>query len=168
MAQRIETAPVTSTSSVTGWFSRPITLNSYLIRLIIGGLGPLLIFSILMMVLFARQEQANRRRGLEDTARALTLAIDQEIESSITNLEALATSEPLDFGRIDIFRTIAARFLRSQNRWKSITIFDPVGKQLATISKFLAEEGGGISREHLDSILRTRRPVISDFPGSGS
>jgi len=168
MAQRIETAPVTSTSSVTGWFSRPITLNSYLIRLIIGGLGPLLIFSILMMVLFARQEQANRRRGLEDTARALTLAIDQEIESSITNLEALATSEPLDFGRVDIFRTIAARFLRSQNRWKSITIFDPAGKQLATISKFLAEEGGGISREHLDRIVRTRSPVISDFPGSGS
>ena len=164
----METPPVSSDSSLLGWFSRPTTLHSYLIRLIIGGLGPLLIFSILMMVLFARQEQATRQRGLEDTARALTLAIDQEIESSITNLEALATSEPLDFGRIKIFRTIAARFLRSQNRWKSITISDPTGKQLATISKPLAEEGGSISRDHLDRILRTRRPVISDFPGSGS
>lgn len=164
----METAPVNSNSSLLGWFSRPTTIHSHLIRLIIGGLGPLLIFSIVMMVLFARQEQATRRRGLEDTARALTLAIDQEIGSSITNLEALATSEPLDFGRVNIFQTIAARFLRSQDRWKSITLFDPTGKQLVTTSKPLVEEDGSISREHLDIISRTWRPVVGDFPDSGS
>ena len=119
---------VRSDSSLLGWFARPTTLHSYLIRLIIGALGPLLIFSILMMVLFARQEQATRRRGLEDTARALTLAIDQEVESSITNLEALATSEPLDFGRVKIFRTIAA-LLRSQIAGRSITLSDHTASQ---------------------------------------
>src|SRR6266480_3073889 len=46
-----------------GWCTRPASLNSYLIRLIIAGLGPILLFSVFMMVLFARQEQANRRRG---------------------------------------------------------------------------------------------------------
>jgi hypothetical protein len=63
-----------------------------------------------MMVLFARQEQANRQRGLKDTTRALALAIDQEIESSVTNLTALATSEPLDFGSCRNFASLQDDF----------------------------------------------------------
>src|SRR3982751_3452033 len=117
------------------WRARPASLNSYLIRLIIAGLGPILVFSVFMMVLFARQEQANRRRGLEDTARALALAIDREIESSITNLQALATSESLDVGAVNVFRSGAARILRTQKSWKSISLFDPQGRQLANLAK---------------------------------
>jgi PAS domain S-box-containing protein len=150
---------------LTRWFSRRTTLNTHLVRLIIGGLGPLLIFSILMMVLFARQEQGNRRRGLQDTARALALAIDQGIESSVTNLEALATSEPLDFGRVEIFRTVAARFLRAQRDWNSIALFDPKGVRLTSIAKPHYEEGGSLNAQDLDQILRAQRVVVSDFPG---
>jgi uncharacterized membrane protein len=61
------------------WFDEPTALNAYLVRLIFVGLVPILVFSVFMMVLFARQEQANRQRGLEDTARALALAVDREI-----------------------------------------------------------------------------------------
>ncbi|HVO93504.1 MAG TPA: ATP-binding protein [Terriglobales bacterium] len=146
------------------WFVRPAALNSLLIRLIVGAVGPLLIFSTVMMVLFARQEQANRKRGLEDTARALTLAVDQELESSITSLEALATAEPLDFGAVDIFRPVAARFLRTQGSWKRITLFDPQGRPVMGINKSLTPEESKIGQSDLDDLLRTRRPVISDFP----
>lgn len=157
---------VSSRFTLDRWFSRSASLNSYLTRLIIGGLGPLLVFSVLMTVLFARQEQANRRRGLEDTARALALAVDQELESSITNLEALATSEPLDVGAVKVFRSIAARILSTQTSWKSISLFDPKGQQLVNIARPLVEDRGGISRESLSAVLRTRRPVISDFPAT--
>jgi PAS domain S-box-containing protein len=160
----MDTSQARSKSSLTGWFTGPTSLNAHLVRLIVGGLGPLLIFAILMMVLFARQEAATRRRALEDTARALTLAIDQELESSIANLEALATSEPLDFGRVNVFRPIAARFLRTQSSWDSITLFDPAGKPLTTVHKAVTHEGGNISREHLAAVTRTRRAVVSDFP----
>lgn len=146
------------------WLSRPCSIRSFLTRLILGALGLLLVFSIFMMVLFARQEQANRRRALEDTTRALALAIDQEIESSITNLEALATSEPLDVGTVSVFRPATARILRSQDSWKRLTLFDPKGQALLTIAKPLVEDSGQISRENLDAVIRTRLPVISDFP----
>ena len=117
-----------------------------------------------MMVLFAGHEQANRRRGLEDTARALALAVDQQIESSITNLEALATSEPLDVGAVNVFRSIAARTLNTQKSWKSISLFDPRGQQLISIAIPVTEQPGGINRANLERVLSTRRPVISDFP----
>lgn len=149
---------------VSRWFSEPTALNAYLVRLIFVGLVPILVFSVFMMVLFARQEQANRRRGLEDTARALALAIDREMESSITNLQALATSESLDVGAVNVFRSVAARILRTQKSWKSISLFDPQGRQLAQMTKPLVDTPKGISRESLDAVLRTRRPFISDFP----
>ena len=151
------------------WFSRPTSLNSYLISLIIGGVGPLLIFAIIMMVLFARQDQANRRRGLQDTARALTLAVDQELKSAITSLEALATAEPLDFGSDQYFpahcRALSSysTSLDSVSRF-SIRRVDP----LPTLSSPLAEDGGKIAGADLSYLLRTRRPVISDFPAADS
>lgn len=145
-----------------------VSLNSYLSRLIVGALAPLLIFSIFMMILFARQEQDNRRRGLESTARALALAIDQEIKSSITNLEALATSEPLDVGAVNVFRAAAARILQTQNSWKSLTLFDPKGAALMSIAKPLTGPSAAISRSSLENVLRTRLPVVSDFPGPES
>ncbi|MGE5306891.1 MAG: ATP-binding protein [Alphaproteobacteria bacterium] len=145
------------------WSRRPLSMNRYLVRLIIGALGPLLLFSIFMMILFARQEQANRRRGLEDTTRALALAIDQEIESSITNLGALATSEPLDVGDVKVFRAVAARILRTQDSWTRLTLFDPRGQSLMSIAKPLVEDSGVISRENLDAVMKSRLPVISDF-----
>jgi PAS domain S-box-containing protein len=144
-------------------FSRPISLNRHLIRLIVGGLAPLLIFSIVMMVLFARQEQANRRRGLEDTARALALAVDLEIKASLTNLEALATADPLDFGLVDSFREIVVRIFRTQKSWKSIMLFDTSGRRLFSITKPQGADPGNISPENLTEVLRTRRPVISDY-----
>ncbi len=145
-------------------FAQPISLNSYLIRLIIGALGPLLVFSIFMMVLFARQEQANRSRGLEGTARSVALAVDQEIASSITNLEALATSEPLDVGAVNVFQEVAARFLKTQNNWRSLALFNPQGQRLASMRKSPDIESIHISPGKLEDVMRTRQPTISDFP----
>jgi PAS domain S-box-containing protein len=150
-------------SSFARWFSRPTSLNLHLVRVIVSGLAPLLIFSIVMMVLFARQEQADRRRSLEDTARALALAIDLEIKASLTNLEALATSDPLDFGAVDSFREIATRIFRTQNSWKSIMLFDASGRRLVNITRPGAADPGTISRENLTEVIRTRRPLVGDF-----
>jgi len=146
-------------------FARPASVKSYLVGVILGGLGPLLVFSVVMMVLFTRQEQANRRRGLQDTARALSLAIDQEINASITHLESLATSEPLDAGAVNDFLRVAARILRIQEGWKSIVLFDPSGRGVVSVRDALAKTSASMSRDRLKELLRTRRPVISDFPG---
>src|SRR5262245_63141605 len=103
---------------LTHWFTRATSLKSYLIGLILFGLGPLLIFAVVMMVLFTVQEQTKRRRGLQDTARSLTLAVDQEIRASINHLEGLATSEPLGYGAMDSFRNTVARILRTRGSWQ--------------------------------------------------
>ena len=59
---------------------------------------PLLIFAVIVIVLFERQQRASLERGFRDTTRSLTVAVDRELASSISTLEALATSEHLDAG----------------------------------------------------------------------
>lgn len=148
-------------------FSQPVSLNSYLTRLTIGALGPLLLFSIFMMVLFARQQQADRRRGLENTARSVALAVDQEIKSSIANLEALATSEPLDVGAVSVFnQAVAGRFLKTQDDWKSLTLFNSLGERLASVDKSSGREFVQLSRDSLRQLQKTRLPIISEHPAS--
>ena len=143
-------------------FNRPIALNAYLTRIIVGALGPLLVFSIFMMVLLARQEQANRRTGLENTSRALILALDQEIKSSVTNLEALATFEPLDVGAVHVFQAAAKRIVDMQESWKALALFDPKGKRLASMLKPGATQPITLPRESLGELMRTRQPVIAN------
>jgi PAS domain S-box-containing protein len=145
---------------------RPIPLKSYLIRLMIGVVAPLLLFAILMMVLFARQEQSYRRRGLESAARSLTLSVDQEINASITKLEAFATSEALDTGAVKVFEAAAERFVKTQDRWRSVTLFSPRGAPLISATENGAGRAG-ITREILTEVLQTRAPVVSYILESG-
>ena len=147
-------------------FTQPIPLKSYLTRLMIGVVGPLLLFAIFMTVLFARQEQFNRRRSLESGARSLALAVDQEIKSSITKLEALATSESLDTGAVKVFEAAAERFVQTQRNWRRITLFNPRGEALANA----AEPGiasAPIAPEHLAEVLQTRQPLVTGFSAAG-
>src|SRR4029078_13048751 len=88
----------------------------------------------------------------------------REMESSITNLQALPTSESLDVGPVNVFHSVPAGLLRTQNSWKISTLVDPQGRQLAQMTKPLVDAPKGISRQSLDAVLLTRRPFISDFP----
>ena len=76
---------------------------------------PLLAFSVVMVVLFTRQEVATVERGARDTARALSLAVDRDLLRSMTALEALATSKALDADHLRGFVREAQRVLPTQD-----------------------------------------------------
>ena len=150
---------------LTTAFSHPVPLKSYLARLMIGVVGPLLVFAVFMMILFARQEHSSRRRGIESVARSLALAVDQEVKSSITKLEAMATSEALDTGAVKIFQEAAERLITTQDNWQSVTLSSPQGTALAVAADSGAQVRP-ISRERLAEVLQTRQPVVTDYPAS--
>jgi len=143
---------------------RPITLKSHLLKLILVGVLPLLIFSIGMVVLLARQEKAALERGLVETTRALTVALDKEFESSITALKGLATSEHLGIGDVIGFYDVTSRVLQSQTQWKKILFLDSAGNQLfSTGSPTGAAVPGVVETETFAEALRTGRPAVSNL-----
>src|SRR5436190_19592864 len=71
-------------------------LRRHLLMLVVAAVVPVLVFATVMVIVFGRGERASTERGLRDTTRALTLAVDREIETSMKALEALAASLHVD------------------------------------------------------------------------
>lgn len=145
-------------------FRAPATLRTHLVRLIFVALIPLIIFSAVLIILFARQEQATLTVGLKETTRALSAAVEKEFEANITMLEALASSEALDAGGLPDFRRSAWRVLHGQQNWAGIALFDPRGERL------MANSNPGVSfaavdRRSLTQSVQEKRPRVSGFSG---
>ena len=81
-----------SLSSPVGPRLRPTKIRSRLVLLILATLIPILAFSGFMLVAFNRQTRSATERGLIETARALSVAVDQHVSASMSVLQALATS----------------------------------------------------------------------------
>src|SRR5262249_19064931 len=92
-------------------------LRRHLLLLLLAAMVPVLVYATVMVVAFGRGERASTERGLRGTTRALTLAVDREIETSIKALEALAASLHLDTDDYNTFERHAGRVLPTQPGW---------------------------------------------------
>src|SRR5687767_9338937 len=76
--------------------SKAMKLRSYLATLVLAGVIPLILLSVVVTLSLVHQQRAAADMGLTDTVAALAAAADQEIGASIKSLETLATSRALD------------------------------------------------------------------------
>ncbi|HKW95995.1 MAG TPA: GAF domain-containing protein [Methylomirabilota bacterium] len=136
--------------------------------LTLGTLIPVLAFGGLMLVAFNRQTRGATQRGLVETARALSVAVDQHVIASTSVLQALAVSEPLQAGDLKRFDRAARGVLATQPAWQSIVLYAPDGRQLINTvlppgaSLPVSSNPGIVVR-----VARTRQPIVSDlFTGS--
>jgi len=141
----------------------PRTLRGHLTALVVASIVPLLIFAAVVTILLERQHRASLERGLQDTARALAVALDHELVASISTLQALAASEHLDAENFRAFYDHAQRVLRAHPGWSTITLFDRSGQQRMNL---LQPYGAPLpSTPGLDVVKRTfekNTPSISD------
>ena len=156
-------------------------LRSQLILLVGAALLPLLLFAVLIV----RQDVAERRqimdRGMQDTVRALSLAIDGEVKTSLAVLQTLASSPFLDRGDLAQFHEICMRTMRARPD-AYVVLFDPSGKVLLNSSRpygaalpnpLTAAQPAGADprypdvplggRDPLQNALASGAPVISDL-----
>jgi PAS domain S-box-containing protein len=144
------------------WNSR--TLRFHLARLVCVAVIPLLIFTIIVAALFEKQQRASLERSFRDTVRALTVAVDHELTSSISVLQALATSEHLETGDLRLFYRAAQRMLATHPGWITINLTDLSGQQLVNIYKPFGARLPPIG--HLEDVrhtLDTGEPSISNL-----
>ncbi len=105
-------------------------IRSHLVLLFLGILIPILAFSGVMLVLFNRHTRAATERGLVETARALSVAVDQQVLASLSVLRVLAVSEHLQRGNVQEFERVARRSLATQPSWQSIVLVGPDMRQV--------------------------------------
>jgi PAS domain S-box-containing protein len=115
-------------------FDRPLKLRSHLIALVLAALLPLLIFTFAMFLQKARLQHETVERGMRDTARALSLALDREIGALQGIVETVAESPHLDTGNLKAFYDIGSRALANRKESR-LVLFDRSGQQLINTSR---------------------------------
>src|SRR2546428_450166 len=143
--------------------SAALPLRRHLVLLVVAAVVPVVVFTTIVLAVFARGERASTERGLRDTTRALTLAVDREIETSIKALQVLAASLHLDADDYAAFERHSARVLPTQPWWRMVVLADAHGDVVQTSAR-----GGGVvthaslaGRPYFREMQRTLRPALS-------
>jgi PAS domain S-box-containing protein len=140
-------------------------LRRQLITLVVVAVVPMLLFAFAMLALFGRLERRATERGLQDVNRALTLAVERELETSLKALEALAASLHLDTADLPSFAAHLQRVVPTQPRWRAILLADASGT-VRVVSTREKDGNAGRSiadREYFKELVATRKPVFSEL-----
>ena len=158
---------------------QPVSVRTHLVVLVLAPLLPLLFFAALM---FWRDVQLRRdavQRGMRDTARALSLAVDREIGSILAVAQTLAASPHLNSQDFKGFYDLSAGAAEN-SKSAAIALFDHNGQMIInTTEKFGVSlphplrnnrESSGSKREKLPqgnqaikTVLETGQPIFSDL-----
>ena len=109
-------------------------LRTHLFLLTVAAVVPVVVFSAVLIVYHARLERTTVERGMRDTARALALALDGDIQDIKNGIEALAASQHLDgAGDLRRFYDEATTVSRGFGGWAVLS--DPAGRQVLNTSR---------------------------------
>jgi len=137
-----------------------LRLRSHLLALTLGAFVPLLAFAVVSTAMLHRHERDRREHGVRDTARALSLAVDRELQSQLIVLDALATSIDLDRPELEHFRRDAGRFMAAQPGWSNLMLFDPAGRDVAAVAATRAPTAE--ARAEVRAVALSGRPSVLD------
>ena len=113
---------------------RRLRLRTLLAILVLVTTVPIALFAAwLISRSWTEQEALIDRQNIEQ-ARAILVAVDQEVEDAIASLNVLAVLEPVDASDKAHFAEIAARVLPAHPDWESIRLVDPSFQVLASTS----------------------------------
>ena len=137
------------------------------LRQVLWGLVFVLVFPTLVIAAAGfysnyRAEQQAIDLRMQETARALSLSLDREIDKSVLALRVLARSPSLARGEFDIFYDEAKGAGFAEPYW--VSLFEPQGKALFnTFLPYGAMLPNSNRPEVMRQVRETRKPFISDL-----
>src|SRR2546422_2731846 len=142
-----------------------VRLRTHLILLTLATVVPVVLFAVGLIIYHTRLERSSLERGMRDTARALALALDRDVNDIKTGVETLAGSQYLD-GRVDLahFYEEAATISKGLGAWAVLS--DPSGRQVLNTSRPL---GSALpiptlaSLEMMKSVAASRTTFVSNI-----
>ena len=122
----------------------------------------MVLFSTVMVALFGQEERSAVERELRQTARALALAVDRELDGSLSTLTALAASDLLTRGDVKAFYELARRVRPTQRDWRTIFLVTPGGAVVMnTAMPITASLPSLVDRGYVQEALATAEHQVS-------
>ena len=144
-------------------------LRRHLVVLVLVTLAPVLAFAVWLVFRGNAQERAQLEHGLEETAEALSTAVDREIDRGISTLQTLATSESLHTGDLERFRTQAAAVVLAHGGLEYVLLADASGRQLMNVLVPAGEPLPPLARpELIRDVLENGHALVSERGDAGA
>ncbi len=140
---------------------RSLPLRHLLILLTAIGLLPLALLGIWSIHVASEYRQREQERAMLDLSRALSSAVDAELDSTVASLSTLAHASALMEGDIRGFYELARAHAQSQPEWLGVFLADDIGRTLfRTTTPFGAPTGEPADPPSLRLALSLHRPVV--------
>src|SRR5436190_3138551 len=146
---------------------RRLRLRSLLLVLVLVTSLPVALFAAWVVSRSSAQQEALIGRQNVEQARAVLVAVDQELESTVAALSVLAVLEPIDAPDKHHFEEIAARMLPLHPGWQSIRLIDTNLRVIASTSEPL--DSPVANPDWVTQAIATGRPSFGNAvqrPGS--
>ena len=109
-------------------------LRSHLVLLVLAAVIPLLVFTAYVVQRDVKDQRNILDLGMQNTVRALSSAVDREVQTSLAILESLAASPSLVAGDLKGFHELCVRALTGRkDAW--IVLFHRSGQQLVNSTR---------------------------------
>ncbi|WP_448188990.1 hybrid sensor histidine kinase/response regulator [Azospirillum sp. sgz301742] len=145
-----------------GRHAKPLRLH--LVLLVVGALLPLIVMGGWFIVRDAEARRLDTRQRMVETTRALTLALDKQIEASFATLRTLAHLRSLAEGDFERFGATAAAVLMERPEWSSLLLLDLSGQPVLTVPPEPALAPPRVAElEVVERVLRTGAPAVSNL-----
>lgn len=138
-----------------------LSLRRLLILLSAIGLLPLALLGLWSLHTASQYQQREQGRAMLDQARALSSAVDAELDGSIATLASLARSPAIGAGNLRAFYDIARDQVAAQPEWLAIILSDARGKILFRTTSPFGEPAPHITDpDSLRQLLAVQRPLV--------
>ncbi|HEY5897813.1 MAG TPA: ATP-binding protein [Burkholderiales bacterium] len=143
---------------------RRVPLRRRLLWLAAAGIVPLAVISGIGLAALVHQQRVQAERAGIEITRALSTAVDAELQRSISVLEALASAPSLERGDLRAFREAVQRMMQNNAGWLTVILADRSGRQVFNTRFPLGSELPMIiERDSFEAILQLQRPVIGNL-----
>jgi signal transduction histidine kinase/CheY-like chemotaxis protein len=140
---------------------RTLPLRHMLVLLTAIGLLPLALLGIWSIHVASENRQREQERAMLDLARALSSAVDAELDSSVAALSTMAHSPSMMAGDVRSFYEVARAQVRGQPEWLGVFLADQEGATLfRTNTPFGAAAPAAADPESLQWVLSLHRAVV--------
>jgi signal transduction histidine kinase len=138
-----------------------VRLGTILALLLLVTLVPLGLFAGWLIYGSWQQQTALVNVQNVQQARAASVAIDQEVQSTITALNALAILAPIDPANLKPFYDAAASMLEVQRGWQSVRLVQPDARVVVDTAIPYGQPSTLVSDDWVREVRSTMRPGLS-------
>ncbi len=140
-----------------------LRLRAILALLVLTTSVPLGVFGGLLIKRSADEQRTLVERRNVETARAVSVAVDQHVESARATLQVLAATDLLNTPDRAVFNEAALRLVPTQPGWYAVLLVHPSGAVIADTALGANDVPSFTTADWVQRVVTTKRPTVSSL-----